>query len=182
VRIIAATNRDIRTMIQQGLFREDLYYRINVINIKLPPLRERREDIPLLVEHFLRVHSRDNKRSILSSSCMKRLIDYRWPGNVRELENEIERLTVLCDENEKITEEYLSPRIRYEVYAGDNNSAQPSPTLPEAIERLERTMLLDHLKRVRLNKTQAAKTLGISRRNLIRKVQAYELDRRRKNN
>ena len=106
-------------------------------------------------------------------------MDYQWPGNVRELENEIERLLVLQSEDDEIGEEFLSPRIRYEIYHDSGGAPHPAPNLPEAIERLERTMILDHLKQARWNKTRAAETLGISRRNLIRKVQAYELDRRR---
>jgi DNA-binding NtrC family response regulator len=106
-------------------------------------------------------------------------MDYHWPGNVRELENEIERLLVLQGEDEEIGEEFLSPRIRYEIYHDGVAGSHQPPTLPEAVERLERTMILDHLKKARWNKTRAAETLGISRRNLIRKVQAYELDRRR---
>jgi DNA-binding NtrC family response regulator len=109
---------------------------------------------------------------------MERLMDYHWPGNVRELENEIERLLVLKGDDEEIGEEFLSPRIRYEIYH-DGAGFPQAPSLPQAIERLERTMILDHLKKARWNKTKAAKSLGISRRNLIRKVQAYGLDRRR---
>ena len=178
VRVIAATHRDLKAMVEQGLFREDLYYRINVITLALPPLRERREDIPVLVDHFIKKHSRQDHRPGLSTACLERLMDYHWPGNVRELENEIERLLVLKGEDEAIGEEFLSPRIRYEIYHDGSGPAQ-APNLPEALERLERTMILDHLKQARWNKTRAAKSLGISRRNLIRKVQAYGLDRRR---
>ena len=179
VRIIAATHRDLKTMVEQGLFREDLYYRINVIVVALPPLRKRREDIPVLAEHFLAKHSQGKRKSQLLSSCMERLMDYHWPGNVRELENEIERLLVLCGDDRQIGEEFVSPRIRYEIYHDGEGASSEAPGLPQAIERLERTMILDHLKQARWNKTKAAVTLGISRRNLIRKVKAFELDRRR---
>ncbi len=178
VRVIAATHRDLKAMVEQGLFREDLYYRINVITLSLPPLRDRREDIPVLVDHFVKKHARKDRPPALSSACLERLMDYHWPGNVRELENEIERLLVLKGEDDEIGEEFLSPRIRYEIYH-DGSGPPQAPSLPEAIERLERTMILDHLKQARWNKTKAAKSLGISRRNLIRKVQAYGLDRRR---
>jgi transcriptional regulator with PAS, ATPase and Fis domain len=178
VRVIAATHRDLKSMVEQGLFREDLYYRINVITLALPPLRDRRDDIPVLVDHFVKKHSRKEHRPGLSTACLERLMDYHWPGNVRELENEIERLLVLKGEDEEIGEEFLSPRIRYEIYH-DGAGPTQAPSLPEALERLERTMILDHLKQARWNKTKAAKSLGISRRNLIRKVQAYGLDRRR---
>jgi len=178
VRVIAATHRDLKSMVEQSLFREDLYYRINVITLALPPLRDRREDIPVLVDHFVKKHSRKEHQPGLSTACLERLMDYHWPGNVRELENEIERLLVLKGEDEEIGEEFLSPRIRYEIYH-DGAGPTQAPSLPEALERLERTMILDHLKQARWNKTKAAKSLGISRRNLIRKVQAYGLDRRR---
>ncbi|MBN2498051.1 MAG: sigma 54-interacting transcriptional regulator [Deltaproteobacteria bacterium] len=180
VRIIAATNRDLKVLVEQGLFREDLYYRVNVVTLALPPLRERVEDIPLLVEHFLARHATPDRRYRLSSACLERMMDYNWPGNVRELENEIERLVVLRAEDEEIGEEFLSPRIRYEIYPQAAGAIRDqAPSLPEAVERLERTMILDHLKRSRWNKTRAAESLGISRRNLIRKVQTYKLDRRK---
>ncbi len=180
VRIIAATNRDLKLMVEQGTFREDLYYRINVVTIGLPSLKERKDDIPLLVDYFLQKHAGENKPKKLSPECLQRMIDYHWPGNVRELENEIERLIVLRGNDEKIGEEFLSPRIRYDIYPSSKiTSPHSAPTLPEAIELLERTMILDHLKKARWNKTKAAKTLGISRRNLIRKVQTYNLDRRK---
>ena len=176
VRIIAATNRDLKQLVERGLFREDLYFRVNVIGVTLPSLRQRREDIPLLVEHFLHKHAPE-RQVRLSAGSLQRLLDYNWPGNVRELENEIERLLVLCSDDEVIREEFLSPRIRYEVYSPQGSGEQTA--LPAAIEQLERTMILDHLKRARWNKTRAAETLGISRRNLIRKVQNYGLERRR---
>ena len=179
VRIIAATNRDLKAMVDQGQFREDLYYRINVISIPLPPLRERREDISFLVDHFLSKHMVDRKPNQLSTGCLQRMMDYHWPGNVRELENEIERLIVLRGDDDKIGEEFLSPRIRYEIYPSGSSPKEQAPTLPAAVELLERTMILDHLKRARWNKTRAAESLGISRRNLIRKVQAFNLDRRK---
>jgi len=176
VRVIAATNRDLREMVEHGQFREDLYYRINVIGVRLPPLRERRDDIPMLVAHFLDKHTRKGIKASLQSACLERLMDYNWPGNVRELENEIERLLVLQGDDGEIGEEFLSPRIRYEIYRDGESTIAPG--LPHAIERLERTMILDHLKQARWNKTKAAASLGISRRNLIRKVKTYELDRR----
>jgi len=180
VRIIAATNRDLRAMVEGGQFREDLYYRLHVISVHLPALRDRRDDLPLLVEHFLEKRAQGGRRPRLTPACMQRLMDYHWPGNIRELENEVERLVVLRGEDEEIGEEFLSPRIRYEIYAAGEAAREAAPSLPSAVERLERTMILDHLKRARWNKTKAAESLGISRRNLIRKVQAYQLDRRAK--
>ena len=175
VRIIAATNRDLNTMMARGEFREDLYYRINVINITTPPLRSRLEDIPLLVFYFLRQQAerRGEGRKRLSPGCLNALLSYRWPGNVRELENEMERLAVLAGEQPLVTEELLSVRIRNALPTAFGHS----PTdLPAAVENLERRMIYDVLKRNRWNKTRAAEELHISRRNLIRKVQKYNLE------
>jgi transcriptional regulator with PAS, ATPase and Fis domain len=179
VRIIAATNRDLGAMVEAGQFREDLYYRLHVLTIQLPSLKDRRDDVPLLVEHFLSKRVQPGGRlPRLSAGCLQRLMDYHWPGNIRELENEIERLVVLRGEDEEIGEEFLSPRIRYEIYPAGDAARAEAPSLPAAVERLERTMILDHLKQARWNKTKAAESLGISRRNLIRKVHAFQLDRR----
>jgi transcriptional regulator with PAS, ATPase and Fis domain len=171
VRVIAATNRDLKGMVERGEFREDLYYRINVINIVVPPLRERKDDIPMLVDHFLKkqVRGRKEKRR-LSRGCLEHLLAYPWPGNVRELENEIERLVVLAGDNKIIGEDFLSPRIRQR---GEDGSAG----LPAAVEALERTMIHDALERHRGNKTRAAQELRISRRNLIRLAQRYGFER-----
>jgi transcriptional regulator with PAS, ATPase and Fis domain len=178
VRIIAATNRDLKDLMERGVFREDLYYRINVINIVPPALRERRADILPLVEHFLanQAKTRDEPPKRLTRACVDRLLAHHWPGNVRELENEIERLVVLSGDESPITEELLSSRIR----AQD----QPAPEidnacLPDAVMNLERNMIYEVLKRNQWNKTRAARELQISRRNLIRKVHKYKLDRQR---
>src|SRR5262249_8361081 len=114
VRIIAATNRDLKRMVERGEFREDLYYRINVIQLTVPPLRERGDDIPVLVDHFLRRNAKGRrlKAKKLSQTCLQRLMEYPWPGNIRELENEIERLAVLAGDDKMIAEELLSPRIQ----------------------------------------------------------------------
>jgi len=176
VRIIAATNRDLKSMVENGQFREDLYYRINVINLVLPALRERREDIPLLLSHFLdrqRRNGASGKR--LSEPCVGRMGTYPWPGNVRELENEIERLVVLSGDEQVIEEELLSPRIRHHV-APVVDAPEPPSSLPDAVEALERRMILDALRRNRWNKTRASAELKVSRRNLIRLVQKYGLD------
>ncbi|MCA9523100.1 MAG: sigma 54-interacting transcriptional regulator, partial [Myxococcales bacterium] len=132
VRIIVATNRDLKRMVEQGQFREDLYYRINVINITLPPLRDRKDDVPLLVEYFLDRQAR-NKRArakTLTKTTLEKLIDYHWPGNIRELENEIERLVVLAGEEHQITDDLLSPRIRQKSFHHDLFQNQDELTLP----------------------------------------------------
>ncbi|HVK83993.1 MAG TPA: sigma 54-interacting transcriptional regulator [Kofleriaceae bacterium] len=175
VRIIAATNRDLSAMVAAGQFREDLFYRIHVINVTVPALRERREDIPLLIEHFLARHRRTRTKR-LAPACSARMLVYPWPGNVRELENEIERLVVLSGDEPMIGAELLSPRIRqWEPSDGDAVDAGPD-SLPAAVEALERRMIGAAMRRHRGNKTRAAEELKVSRRNLIRLVQKYELE------
>ena len=186
VRIIAATNRDLQAMVRDGSFREDLYYRLHVVALRVPPLRERRKDIPLLVEHFLaRLAERDGHSKALSRDSMDRLMTHHWPGNVRELENEIERLWVLSGDDRLIGEEHLTPSIgrggpsarpSASPAAGDDGVTVTGTNLPEAVEQLERQMIAEGLRRSKGNKTRAAQALGISRRNLIRKVQSYDLE------
>ena len=178
VRIIAATHRDLRQMVDRGEFREDLYYRVNVINLVVPPLRERRDDIPVLVGHFLEraAAARGEKKKRLARSCLDRLLAHSWPGNVRELENEIERLVVLAGDAKVIGEELLSPRIVAAVTSADR--VDEGGSLREARERIERGIIGEVLSRHRWNKTRAAEELGMSRRNLIRKVDRYKLDSR----
>src|SRR5213079_92904 len=116
VRVVAATNRDLRAMVQDGRFRDDLYYRINVLSIDVPPLRERRDDIPVLIDYFLRKHTRNTSRLIkgLTPDTKKMMTDYGWPGNVRQLESAIERAILLC-EGEFITVEDLPLEVRQEA-------------------------------------------------------------------
>jgi transcriptional regulator with PAS, ATPase and Fis domain len=181
VRIIAATNRDLKRMVEKGEFREDLYYRINVINITVPPLRDRKEDIPVLVDSFLanQAHGRRLVGKKISRRAMEKVLDYNWPGNVRELENEIERLVVLSGDEKLVGEELLSPRIRQQVLRDEVMGVREPITLPAALETLERNMIYEGLKKTHWNKTKTAVELGISRRNLIRKVTKYKLDQRR---
>lgn len=181
VRIIAATNKNLKEMIAKGEFREDLYYRINVINLLLPPLRERKDDIPILIDHFLEQRCAEigigTKQ--LSKKTMEKLLDYPWPGNVRELENEIERLVVLAGEEKNITPELISARISD---FGDAPSVpaglRTSGNLKDALEELEKIMIREGLKRCNFNKSKLAKELGISRAGLIMKVEKYDLDKR----
>ena len=176
VRIIAATNRDLAAMVAAGTFREDLFYRINVINLTLPALRERREDVPLLIEHFLARHRRNGRPKRLTADCQQQMLAYSWPGNVRELENEIERLVVLAGDASSIDGSLLSPRIRQYVPA-DEQPAHDATSLPAAIEALERKMIGAAIRRHGGNKTRAAEELKVSRRNLIRLVQKYQLEK-----
>jgi two-component system response regulator HupR/HoxA len=178
VRVIAATNRDLTAMVSDGRFREDLFYRINVINVALPALRERRGDVALLVAAFLArqgSHAKSRAKR-LAAECMQRMLEYPWPGNVRELENEIERLVVLSGDAAVIAEALLSPRIR--TYTPDPEAIAEADvdSLPAAVEALERKMISAAMRRHGGNKTRAAEELKVSRRNLIRLVQKYELE------
>ena len=185
VRIVAATHRNLRDMVTAGNFREDLYYRLNVVNIKLPALRERVEDIPLLVEHFLReiAAKKQQSKKTLKNSVMKLMCSYHWPGNIRELQNELERIILLSSEESDIDESYLSAHIK-----SAQSSAVPSSlgnkkhvsaaNLNEAIELLEKEMILKALQATDWNKSEAAKNLGISRTSLIAKVQEYGLEKK----
>ncbi|HEU0031008.1 MAG TPA: sigma 54-interacting transcriptional regulator [Kofleriaceae bacterium] len=175
VRIIAATNRDLRAMVAAGQFREDLYYRIHVLAVALPALRDRKDDIPLLVDHFLARHRRSRPKR-LDAACAAQMLAYPWPGNVRELENEVERLVVLAGDSSTIGIDLLSPRIRDWV-PGDDDVPEPEHgSLPAAIEALERRMIGAAMRRHGGNKTRAAEDLKVSRRNLIRLVQKYQLE------
>jgi DNA-binding NtrC family response regulator len=169
VRIIAASNMDLQSMAEKGTFRHDLLYRLNVINIPLPPLRERREDIALLVAHFLKKFSQPNQPISISEDAMTVLCSYHWPGNVRELENTIEAACALIRTN-VITAKEISPRI----------TATPSPTQPDAmfadlpsLDELERRYLLCALEAAHNNKSKAAEILGVNRKTLSRMVERY---------
>ncbi len=183
VRIVAATNRNLKEMVEAGTFREDLYYRLNVINIHVPALRDRKEDIPLLAEFFLNKSQAANHpgapKKILTKRALEKLYDYAWPGNVRELQNEMERLIVLAGVENKITADMLSPKI---LELGDKTKVQGARLhgkLKDALEDLEREMIREGLRRTGWNKSKLAKELGISRAGLIMKVEKYGLDKRK---
>lgn len=178
VRIIAATNKNLKEMVEQGLFREDLYYRLNVINISVPPLRERKEDIPVLAEFFLNKTSDTHGKKILTKRALEKLYDFAWPGNVRELQNEIERVVVLAGTESKITAEMLSPKI-LESTEQKAQGARLHGKLKDALEELERDLIREGLRRTGWNKSKLAKELGISRAGLIMKVEKYDLDKRK---
>ncbi len=180
VRIIAATNRDLEKAIEEGKFREDLYYRLSVIPIHIPPLRERKEDIPLLVEHFLEKFNTEKGRSVsgVSPKAMERLMEYSWPGNVRELENLIERLVVL-KRTGTIEVEDLPDKIKFGP-ARDPLGAIVLPEegirLEETIHRLERELILQALRRTRGVKKEAAELLGMKRTTLIQKMKRNKIE------
>ena len=179
VRILAATNKNLADMVKQGQFREDLYYRLHVINVTVPPLRDRREDIPLLIDHFLQCTAGKAKNEVktIAKECMNSLLNHSWPGNVRELENEIERLTVLSGNDPEITSTFLSPRIK-ESAIEDFNPSYFKGSLRDALERLERKLIQDGLQRTNWNKSRLAKELSISRAGLVMKVKKYKLEKR----
>lgn len=189
VRVIAATNKPLKEMIAKGEFREDLYYRINVINVQIPALRERQEDIPVLMDFFLQKRCEEvgTPLKTFSKKTLEKMIDYPWPGNVRELENEIERLVVLAGEDKTITPEILNSRIleHGDVGGGSHHGGgfnfkglSTTGSLKDAMEELEILMIREGLKRCGFNKSKLAKELGISRAGLIMKVEKYGLDKR----
>ena len=180
VRIVAATNRELKSMVEDGSFRQDLYYRLNVINIMVPSLKDRKEDIMLLGEHFLAKSSKEKgfETKVLTKRAIEKLYDYEWPGNIRELENEMERVTVLAGTEKFITPEMLSVRIRESEEKPKVQGARLDGKLKDALESLERDMIREGLRRTGWNKSRLAKELGISRAGLIMKVEKYNLDKR----
>ena len=181
VRVVAATNKDLKEMIELGTFREDLYYRINVINLVVPPLRERKEDIPVLVDHFLARGCKEKGVPLkaFAKRAMEKIYDYPWPGNIRELENEIERVLVLSGDEDRIAAELLSARIRDWGESSKVQGVRVAGKLKDALEELEKTMIKEGLRRTNWNKSRLAKELGISRAGLIMKVDKYGLDKRK---
>lgn len=181
VRIIAATNRDLKKLVEEGKFRQDLYYRLNVINVHVPSLRDRKEDIVLLADHFLAKSGKEKgvESRQLSKRTLEKMFDYGWPGNIRELENEMERVTVLAGTELRITPEMLSPRIRDAVEKPKAQGSRLSGKLKDALEELEKDMIREGLRRTGWNKSKLAKELGISRAGLIMKVEKYGLDKRK---
>jgi two-component system response regulator HydG len=172
-RVVAATNRDLEPMIRQGTFREDLFYRLNVIPIVLPPLRERREDIPLLAEHFLaRFAQRQGRVLRLSAGAMERLLRYAWPGNVRELENAMERTAILA-RDETIEPSDLPPHVGSGLALGPAPGLAAEQTLAEA----ERAHITQILERYGWNHSRAAEALGIGRTTLWRKLKEYGIEK-----
>ena len=168
VRIVAATNRDLSAEVEAGRFREDLYYRLNVIAITAPPLRDRREDIPLLVDHFLGVYCAKNRRPRLSATreVLQLLSDYRWPGNVRELENVIERAAVLC-RTDKLSAEDLPANVR-DAAVAEPGSLTISVGTP--LDQVEHLLIRETLRHAGGDKSVAAQMLGISSRTIYRKL------------
>jgi two-component system response regulator AtoC len=171
VRVVSATNKDLRKAIERQEFREDLYYRLNVVNIELPPLRERKEDVPLLAEHFLHKFAAENQKEItgFSPEAIELVLDYDWPGNVRELENAIERAVILAKDSiitvDSLPQENLSPAF----------SAGPK----ESLKEVEKGHIQNVLRETGENYSEAARILGISRMTLYNKAKEYGFDVRK---
>jgi DNA-binding NtrC family response regulator len=173
VRVVAATNRLLEDELKAGRFREDLYYRLNVVTIYLPPLRERRQDIPELAEHFLATRQLGPVRARLDPQALTALTRYHWPGNVRELTNVLERAQILA-EGQVITPDDLPEALLATVPAGTNPAADPCH-----LREVERRHVQEVMRQAQGNKLQAAQMLGISRRALYRLIERYQLDEKR---
>jgi transcriptional regulator with PAS, ATPase and Fis domain len=176
VRIVAATNKDLKKLISENKFRDDLYYRICGVHVSLPPLRERREDIPALVDHFIKISPHAKTAKTVSPEALNALTAFEWPGNIRQLQNEVERMVVLSGEAKVIGVDLLSPEV-----AGSMNPKvegalafdSSGGSLKDAVQAIERRMIEEALIKANGNKSEAARELGISRSNLIAKVQEY---------
>ncbi len=174
VRIVAATNRDLETAVKEKNFREDLYYRLNVFPVYMPPLRQRRTDIMLLAEYFLEKYSKENKKSInrISTPAIDMLTQYHWPGNVRELENCLERSVLICDED-TIKSQHLPPTLQT-IDSSESQGNQLSLAL--AVKNFEKDLIIDALKTNFGNQTRAAKYLETSIRILNYKIHLYKIN------
>lgn len=175
VRIISATNKNIKEVVNEKLFREDLYFRLNVLSIKVPSLRERRDDIPLLIEYFLKKHAGDRKR--ISNKAIEALKDYPWKGNVRELENIIERVILLTD-NELIDADNLPEEIRLASLAEATTMPSGGVNLEKLINDIEKDYLLKALEKTNGVKTDAAKLLNLSFRSFRHRLKKYGIDKK----
>jgi transcriptional regulator with GAF, ATPase, and Fis domain len=190
VRIIAATNSDLDEMVKDGRFREDLYYRLNVIRLRVPPLRERRSEIPTLVNHYIGHYAaKFNRRDIrITPETIDLLMVCEWPGNIRQLVNEIQRIVARAEDGTLITPDHLSPELKHTsapisttmtsnvaAFGSLAHHAPENTSLPDAVEDLERRMIADALRRHRGNISRAARDLGITRRGLQLKLGRYAM-------
>jgi Nif-specific regulatory protein len=171
VRIVAASNRNLEKEVAAGRFREDLYYRLKVFPLRVPPLRERREDVPILAAAFLNRYASEFQKGVggLTQQATELLMAYDWPGNVRELQNEMQRVVIEVDDNGFVTKEHLSPRIRH-VEGVIERAITAKGTLRETMDSVEKYVLLEALRDHNHNKTSTAKTLGITREGLHKKL------------
>ncbi len=173
VRLIAATNKNLEELVKAGKFREDLFFRLRVVEINLPPLRERAGDIPLLAQNFLREFADENKKPVndFTADALQLLMNYHWPGNVRELRTAIEHAVVLC-RGEKISARDLPPAVRG-IRPGET---QPPLRNDLTVKEAEKQLIVRALKDTGGNRTLAAKKIGMSRRTFHRKLHAYHLE------
>ena len=173
VRVVAATNRDLRAMVADGRFRDDLYYRINVLSIDVPPLRERREDIAVLIDYFLKKHTKNTSRLVrgLTPETKRMMNDYGWPGNVRQLESAIERAILLC-EGDMITPDDLPSEVQQEV-KGTSAGAFKLPPEGISFEEVEKNLILQAMDQTDYNITKAAKLLGMTFRTLQYRLEKF---------
>ena len=173
VRVVAATNRDLRAMVADGRFRDDLYYRINVLSIDVPPLRERRDDIPVLIDHFLKKHTRNTSRLVkgLTTEARRMMNDYGWPGNVRQLESAIERAILLC-EGDLITPDDLPSELQQES-RGTSAGAFKLPPEGISFEEVEKNLILQAMDQTDYNITKSAKLLGLTFRTLQYRLEKF---------
>ncbi|MDL1963131.1 MAG: sigma 54-interacting transcriptional regulator, partial [Deltaproteobacteria bacterium] len=177
VRLIVSTNRDLEEEARKGNFREDLFYRICVFPITLPPLRERREDIPLLAAHFLKKLTRKQKRpsARLTPHALNLFLQYNWPGNVRELQNEIERALTLAGKDREIRKEFLSEKINTSLSQKISIPATDC-TLQKVTQQIEQQMIVEALEKTGNNRSKAARILGLTRQGLLNKIKRYQIE------
>ena len=175
MRIITATNRNLEALVRAGAFRDDLFYRLNVVKISLPPLRERKEDIPLLIEHFIRKYSAQQGKDIvgIANEALATLMRHDFPGNIRELENIIEYAFILCEGG------YIQPQHLPEPFAAGVGAAESTqmvdPTEPRSLEEIEKQAISRSLERNYWRKMVTCRELGISKDTLRRKIERYGL-------
>jgi transcriptional regulator with PAS, ATPase and Fis domain len=176
VRVIAATNKDLEKLVKEGTFREDLFYRLSVIPVNIPPLRDRAEDVPMLANHFLERAVKKFGRNVerIGEDAMKLIESYPFPGNVRELENEIERAVMLA-EGEVIKSEALSDKLRQKT-AAEVEARLEGGGLMEAVDRLKRVMIKEALEAEADNKTKAAEKLGLTRQSLQQMMKRLDME------
>jgi transcriptional regulator with GAF, ATPase, and Fis domain len=192
VRILAATNADLRKMVDERKFREDLYYRLNVININLPPLRDRREDIPLLTQHFLEKFSHENDKFLdeaghttlrFEPDALQIMLDHNWPGNVRELENVVERAVVLASNQiiqVDVMPDYLLHANGIRVRRSENEALPADASLFEIVADFERKTIIEHLERFTWSQTETAEALRVPLSTLNQKIKRLAIDVKRK--
>jgi len=179
VRMIAASNKDLKKEIREGRFREDLFYRLNVVTLAVPPLRERSEDIPLMAQTFLKTFAESNSKIIkgFTPQAMKELVSYPWPGNVRELMNTVERAVVLSRTDTVDEDDLIFTMADQAAFHDESSQSRKNPSANGgnlSLEEVEKQKVLEELENCRGNKSEAARRLGITRKTLRKKLEKYE--------